>query len=416
VTIVHQTLPNGLTVIVEEMSHVESASYDLVIPGGFVCDTPERRGASLALSELIGKGAGSYDSRGLSEAFDGVGIRHGEGTGMDRFNLSGSLVAPRLERALELVAQMVLRPALPEEDIQPIQSLLLQDLEALADNPARRAMVELTERFYPAPYNRASLGQRDGILSVNRALMVEMHQRFFRPAGSILSVAGNVSAARVFSCVSELFEEWEGQAQSLPEFVARPPHDYFHIDDQSAQMQIVMAVPSVKFSEPYYYEAKMIASVLGSSMFGRLFVEVREKRGLCYSVYARHGATNLYGTISAYVGTTPERAQESLDVLLGEFEKLRGSITQEELDRCRTNLKANLVMGEESPGARAASNATDWWLLRRVRPLAEIHQAIDAVSLDSIDSCLRSYPFKPCSVLTLGRSPLTIDPSVVGGC
>lgn len=413
-TIFHQTLANGLTVIVEEMSHVESASYDLLIPGGFVCDQPDRRGASLILSELLGKGAGEFDSKGLSEAFDGSGIRHGEGTGMDRFTLSGSLVAPKLERALELVSQMVLRPSLPEADIQPIQSLLLQDLEALADNPARRAMVELTQRFYPAPYNRSSLGDRDGIRSVDRAMMVEMHGRFFRPEGAILSIAGKVSADRVLACVSELFEGWTGKGQALPEFGTRPSTDYYHIDDQSAQMQIVMAAPSVKFSEPLYYEAKIAASVLGASMFGRLFVEVREKRGLCYSVYARHGATNLYGTLSAYVGTTPERAQESLDVLLGECSKLRGSVTQEELNRSRTNLKANLVMGEESPGARAASNATDWWLLGRVRPLSEIHQAIDAVSLERIDQFLERFSFSPCSVLTLGRSPLNIDPRIVG--
>jgi predicted Zn-dependent peptidase len=148
-------------------------------------------------------------------------------------------------------------------------------------------------------------------------------------------------------------------------------------------------------------------------MFGRLFVELREKRGLCYSVYARHGATNLYGTMTAYVGTTPERAQESMDVLLSEFSRLKGSITQEELDRSRTNIKASIIMGEESPGARAASNATDWWLLKRVRSLKEIHEAIDRVRLDTLNQYLERYPFTPCSILTLGRTSLKVANSVV---
>lgn len=413
-TIVQTQLASGLSVIIEEMDHVESAAYDLVMPGGFICDAPGQVGSSLVLSELLGKGAGPYDSRALSEAFDGAGIRHGEGTGMDRFTLSGTLVASKLERALELVSHMVLRPHLLAEEIAPIQSILLQDLEALKDSPARRSMVELTKRFYPEPYNRSSLGEVDGIRSVDRSMMVRMHQKFFNPRGAILSIAGKVRVNDVLKVVEELFGGWTGEGIELPHFGARPTNDYYHIPDDSAQMQIVMAMPSVKFSEDLYYEGKIAASILGASMFGRLFVEVREKRGLCYSVYARHGATNLYGTMTAYVGTTPDRAQESLDVLVGEFERLRGTITQDEVDRCRTNLKASLVMGEESPGARAGSNATDWWLLRRIRTLAEINAAIDRVSIDGLNQFLEKYPFRPCSILTLGRAPLSVADGIVG--
>ncbi len=413
-TIEQTQLANGLSVIVEEMDHVESASYDLVLPGGFVSDLPGQVGASLVLSELIGKGAGGLDSRALSEAFDGAGIRHGEGTGMDRFTLSGSLVSSKLERALELVSSIVLAPRLPAEDIEPIQSILLQDIEALKDSPARRSMVELTKRFYPPPYNRSSLGEIEGIRSVDRALMAQMHKKFFNPKGAILSIAGKVRATHVLKVVDELFGNWAGEGVELPEFGALPSHDYYHIPDDSAQMQIVMAMPSVRFSDELYYEGKIAASILGASMFGRLFVEVREKRGLCYSVYARHGATNRYGTMTAYVGTTPERAQESLDVLVGEFQKLQGTITQEELSRCRTNLKASLIMGEESPGARAGSNATDWWLLRRIRTLSEINEAIDRVTLSGLKEFLDRYPFQPCSILTLGRAPLSVAPHIVG--
>ena len=241
-TIVQTQLANGLSVIIEEMEHVESVAYDLVMPGGFICDVPGQIGASLVLSELIGKGAGPYDSRGLSEAFDGAGIRHGEGTGMDRFTLSGSLVASKLGRALELVSHMVMSPRLPAEDIAPIQSILLQDIEALKDSPARRSMVELTKRFYPAPYNRSSLGEADGIRSVDRQLMVDMHRRFFNPKGAILSIAGKVRATDVLKLVEELFGEWSGKAIEVPQFGARPGHDYYHIPDESAQMQIVMAI------------------------------------------------------------------------------------------------------------------------------------------------------------------------------
>jgi predicted Zn-dependent peptidase len=407
-------LSNRLTVIVEEMDHVESVSYDLLVPGGLIVDGAGTVGASLIFAELLGRGAGGMDSRQLSAAFDSAGIRHGEGVGMDRFSLSGSLVADKLERAIELLSLMVREPSLPEEELPSIQSVMLQDIEALNDNPARKSMVELTKLYYPAPFNRSSLGEAQGISATTRETMVDLYKRYFVPERAILSIAGKVKTSDVLEWVERYLGGWSGCGSELPTFGAISPHRYYPIEVDSAQLQIVMAGPSVKFNEAAYYDGKVAVSLLGASMFGRLFVEVREKRGLCYSVYARHGATASYGTVTAYVGTTPERAQESLDVLLREFEGLRGSVADEELARAKTNLKATLVMGEESPGSRAASNAGDWWLLKRIRPLSEISAAIDAVSLESVDAFVERYPFRPCSILTLGRHPLEVPADVVG--
>ncbi len=405
-------LENGLSVIVEEIGHVESAAYDLLVPGGLISDPDSAVGSSLIFAELLGRGAGSYDSRALSEAFDDAGIRHGEWTGMDRFGFSGSLIASKLPRALELVSSMVQEPRLPEEEIENIRSVLLQDLVALNDNPARRASVELNRRYYPAPFNRSSLGDAAGLKATDRSRMLALHRELFGPQRAILSVAGKVKADEVFRLVERLFGGWQGAPAQLPPFGRISPHEYAHLEVDSAQAQIVLASPSVKFGEEGYYAGKVAVSLLGSSMFGRLFMELREKRGLCYSVYARHGANTSYGTVSAYVGTTPERAQESLDLLVGELERLKGSVTQAELARSKTNMQASLVMGEESPGSRAASNATDWWLLGRVRSLKEVNDAISAVSLDDVDSFLSRHPFTPCTILTLGRAPLEVSSSV----
>ena len=344
----HQ-LPNGLSLIIEEMSHVESASYDLLIPGGLICDPADRVGAGLILSDLISRGAGPLSSRQLSDAFDDLGIRHSEGVGSDRYACSGSLVSDSLGRALELVSYMVREPHLLEEEIPNIQSVLMQDIDSLNDNPARRSMVELSKRYYPAPYNRPSLGDADGIRGTTLTTVQQLWRKLFSPRKAILSIAGKVQTKEVLKVVERLFGDWSGEDVEIPQFGSMPKNDYFHIESESSQMQIVFASPSVRFNQKGYYDGKLAVSVLGASMFGRLFVEVREKRGLCYSVYARHGSTADYGTVTAYVGTTPERAQESLDVLLKELNGLKGTVTQNELERARTNLKAALIMGEESP-------------------------------------------------------------------
>lgn len=402
------TLANGLTVLVEEMPHVESAAYDLLIPGGLVVDGADTVGASVLGMELVGRGAGGLDSRSLSEAFENIGVRHGEGAGLDKFALSGVLVADKLEQALTLTSKMVLDPHLPSEEIGNIRSLMLQDIASLNDSPGRRAGVELHKRYYPAPFNRSSLGEAQGLENTTRDTIVSIHQRYFRPDRAILSVAGKVVSAEVFALAERLFGAWGGKADTIPTFGSLSPHDYYHLDSESAQLQILFASPSVKFGADDYYAGKVAISLLGASMFGRLFIEVREKRGLCYSVYARHASNKDYGTVTAYVGTTAERAQESLDVLLEQLHGLKGTVSPEELERAKVNLKAQLVLGDESPGSRAGSNATDWWLLQRVRPLAEISAAIDAVNVDTIDAFLTKYPFAPSSILTLGNRKLSI--------
>lgn len=406
------TLANGMTVIVEEMEHVESVAYELLLPGGLIIDTPETLGATVIFAELLSRGAGPFDARQLSEAFDAAGIRHGEGAGMDRFSFAGSLVADQLPRALELLACMVQEPHLPGDEIPSIQSVMLQDLAALKDNPARRSMVELQRRYYPAPFNRTGLGDKEGISRTDRTTVQRLCERVCVPGGAILSIAGKVKAAAVLDEVERRFGKWQGVAQPLPQFSQLSPHQYYPLEFESAQLQIVYAAPSVRVAEPLYYAGKVAVSVLGASMFGRLFVELREKRGLCYSVYARHAATTTYGTVTAYVGTTPERAQESLDLLLHEFERLSGSVSLDEVARAKTNLKATLVMGEESSGARASSNASDWWLLRRLRSLQEIRAEIDQVSLEHINGFLAQHPYAPFSLLTLGSHPLRVPTQI----
>ena len=401
-------LANGLTVLVEEMPHVESAAYDLLIPGGLVVDDERTVGASVLGMELIGRGAGGLDSRALSEAFEDIGVRHGEGAGLDKFAFSGVLVADKLEKALTLTSKMVLEPHLPSEEIGNIRSLMLQDIASLNDSPGRRAGVELHKRYYPAPYNRSSLGEAQGLENTSRDTIVSIHERYFRPDRAILSVAGKVSAREVFDLAERLFGGWKGTADEVPKFGSLSPHDYFHLESESAQLQILFASPSVRFGANDYYAGKVAISLLGASMFGRLFIEVREKRGLCYSVYARHASNKDYGTVTAYVGTTAERAQESLDVLLEQLHGLKGTVDEAELERAKVNLKAQLVLGDESPGSRAGSNATDWWLLQRVRPLSEISAAIDAVNVASIDAFLTAHPFNPNSILTLGNRKLNV--------
>lgn len=402
-----ETLGNGLTLIIEEIEDVESLAYELLIPGGILTDEPACLGSALLLAELTSRGAGDLDSKALSEAFDRRGIRHSEYAGQDRFVYHGTLLSEHLDEALKLVSLMVREPKLPTEEIEPIQSLLLQDINALMDNPARRAMVELAQIYYPEPYGRCVYGTASGIKACQaRSLRLDWERRY-GAQGCILSIAGKAQAKEVSKAVARHFGAWGGEAQELPRFDALPAHAYRHIQFESAQLQICLAYPSAPFGHPQYYPAKVANGILSGGMFGRLFIEVREKRGLVYHVSARHSATQDYGTVMVYAGTTPQRARETCQVLVHELRSLGGSIKPEELARAKANLKASLVIGEESPAARAGSNAQDWWLESRVRTLEEIISELERVQAADVDRHLSDFRADSFMSLTLGSQDLS---------
>jgi len=163
----------------------------------------------------------------------------------------------------------------------------------------------------------------------------------------------------------------------------------------------------VPVADPDYYAARAAAAVLSGGMSSRLFTEVREKRGLCYSVYAFHETFKTQGTMLAYAGTRAEKAQETLDVTVGELRRLKDGIEDDEIDRVKAGLKSSLIMQEESTSARAGAIATDWYYLGRVRSFDEIQAMIDGLTPASVLGYVHRYPMRDVTLVTLGPKPLT---------
>lgn len=401
-TVVTHTLSNGLQLLLEPMSHVQSAAYDLQFPGGILVDDEARVGESLILAELTARGAGPYSSHELSDHYDDLGIRHAESAGGDRFAFRGNCLFDVLPRALELMSYSLLAPHLPQQEIEPIRSLMLQDIESLRDNPPRLAFTELAARYYPAPFSRPMHGDAAGIMQVDQHSVTKLHKHTFCAAGAVFSCAGKIEPAQVIAQAEMLFSSWSGTVAAIPAFAGHPKPCNHHIPYEGAQVQLVTVAPAAKFGDPDYYVAKVLNELLSGGMFGRLFIEIREKRGLVYSAYSRHIGNQSLGVFQCYAGTTPENVQTTIDVLNTELMRLKGSIEPAELQRAKTNLKSALVIGEESSSARASSNSSDWLLCGAVRPIASIIHALDRVSVSDIERYVERFPFSQQTVLTLG--------------
>jgi predicted Zn-dependent peptidase len=401
------TLPNGLVLLAEKMDHVRSAAMNLMVPAGAAFDPDGQLGVGTVLADLITRGAGDRDSRALSLALDNLGVDRSESVGAVNMRFGASTLARNLPAALDIYADIVLRPHFPDDELEPVQALTLQDIQSLEDVPQQKVMVELRRRYYPPPLNKDRRGRKEDIAALTIDMVKAQHRRLFRPNGSILSVAGNVEWEPLKAQVERLFGGWKA-GEKLDATVQPHAPQSAHIDKDTQQTQIALAYPSVPVPHPDYYSARAAAAVLSGGMSSRLFNEVREKRGLCYSVGAFHETMNDRGTMLACAGTRAARAQETLDVTMAELRNLANGITDDEIVRVKAGLKSSLIMLDESTSGRAGAIATDWFYLGRVRDFDEIQAAINALTPDAIVEHLRRFPVKDVTLVTLGPAALTL--------
>ncbi len=405
-------LDNGLTVVVEPMPHLRSAAFTLLLPAGSATDPDGQSGAAQLVNGMVYRGAGERDARALSNALDDLGVQRGGGVGVEYTTHSGALLADDLEAALALYADIARRPLLPEAELDAERALALQAIQSLNDNPTQRLFVELAKVYFPGPFGRSTLGEVDELQRIDHAALQSDHAARYQPGGGVLTVAGGVEPERAREIAERLFGDWQGSPPPTPQPQARTEPHYQHLQQATNQTQIAVAYPSLTLDDPDYYHERLALNVLSGGMASRLFTEVRTKRGLVYSVFAGPRLYKGLGLVLSYAGTQPERAQECIDVLLGELRRVSEGVTEDELARARTGLLAALVMQGESTGARASAMASDLFLIGRPRSLDEIRGAVDAITLDSLNRYLRQHPAHDFAVLTLGPAPVEITSNV----
>ena len=400
-------LANGFVLVAEHMPAVASAAFTFLLPTGSRLDPANAQGSSAVLLDWLFRGAGSRNARQLDDFLDGLGLHREGSVSTEYTSLGGALLGDNLLDALDVHADVLRFPQLPPEQFDLSRQLALQQLATQLDEPRSKLLLELRKRHFPEPLGRNPLGNPEHLASLAGPATADFYRQAYLPAGTILAVAGNFDWPTLRDRVSSLFADWTGQPPPPPP-LGQAGAKLDHLSQETAQTQIGIAYNSVPLSHPNYYPARLAVAVLSGGMSGRLFTEVREKRGLCYHVSASHHVLKDRGSVLCYAGTTSDRAQETLQVTLAELKRLPDGIAPEELDRAKIGLKASLIMQGESTSARSASAAADFYHLHRVRSLDEIADAIDAVSVSGVLDHLREFPPSDFTILTLGNKKLEV--------
>ncbi|MEE2719744.1 MAG: pitrilysin family protein [Planctomycetota bacterium] len=401
---------NGLQLLVEPKKNVKSCGLHWVFPSGACMDDGNRVGASVMLAEMLVRGAGSMDSRALSDAMDRCGMRRSTDVGVFHLSASATMLGTSLDRGLELLSTMVLEPHLAEESVEPVRSLCLQSLDSLRDEPQHEVMLRLRARHRRSPFNRNGYGERDAIESMARSDLQSAWERGIVPDGAMLGVCGDVEPSDLVDRLEERFGTWSGTA-SHPKEENESRGGAEHVDRDSAQVHIALAWDAPAASHADAVLERLASRIFGGSSSGRLFTEVRQKQSLCYSVGGSYRVGPERGEIVVYAGTTPERAQKTLDTCLAEYRRMKQGITEDEFNRARIGLESGLIFSGESTSARATALVSDQFLLGHPRSLDDVRSEIAAVTLDQVNAYLARRSDVAPTIVTMGPAPLDIDDS-----
>jgi predicted Zn-dependent peptidase len=251
----------------------------------------------------------------------------------------------------------------------------------------------------------------DDVLAADIDDIRRLFRRRYRPDGAILGVAGQFDFPALRDLVGELFADWTpGEPETIDEQPA--PSGYEHLLYESNQTHIGIAYPGIPYRHPEYFQAWGATGVLSGGMSARLFTEVRERRGLCYSVHASYHTLRDRAAVFCHAGTTADRAQETLDVTLGELRRLADGVRGDELDRLKARMASGLIMQQESSSARSGAIARDWYHLARVRPVEELQALVEGLTPESVNAYLAAHPPEQFTIVTLGPEPLEVNHGV----
>jgi predicted Zn-dependent peptidase len=289
--------------------------------------------------------------------------------------------------------------------------MVLQNLAGTEDDPAHRAILALREIHYPAPWGMPAEGLSADVERLTADDVRGFVAAHVRPRGAIIAIAGRIDWPDFVSRIERLFGDWDPGAGATVTPGPRGPR-VRHVPHDSQQTHIALSWSVPPYRSDDSYEATAALAVLGGGSSSRLFSEVRERRGLCYSVSAGYQTHRDFAMALCYSGTTAARAQETLDVMLAEIGRLPGTIEEAELGRVKARAKSGLVMQQESSAARAGAIARQWYHLGRIRTLAEELDRYDQLSVQSIEAWLAAHPVRDLSVVSLGREPLEVRDAV----
>ena len=378
------TLSNGFRIVTEHMPSMNSAAIGVWVLAGARHEAAAQNGVAHFLEHMAFKGTKTRSALQIAEAIEDVGGYINAYTSREVTAYYARVLAEDVPLALDVVADILRNPIFEDREIEVERGVILQEIGQALDTPDDIIFDWLQEKAYPDhPLGRAILGEAEGVRGFSRDDLLRFVGERYQPGQMILSAAGAVDHDALVKAAEQLFGDM-APGDSAPATNARFAGGESRTVKQLEQAHFALAFESPDYTSPKIHTAQIYATALGGSMSSRLFQEIRERRGLCYTIFAQAGAYSDTGMMTIYAGTSADEMRGLADITIDEMKRAAEDLSPAELERARAQMKAGLLMGLESPSNRAERSARMLQIWGRVPALDEVIANIDGVTLSDL--------------------------------
>lgn len=373
------TLDNGFRIVTENMPSLESASLGIWVTAGGRHERVQQNGIAHFLEHMAFKGTATRSALEIAEAIEDVGGFINAYTSREMTAYYVRVLRQDVGLGLDVISDILLNPVFDPKEIEVERGVILQEIGQSLDTPDDVVFDWLQEVSYPKQsIGRTILGPAERVKAFSRDDLQGFVAERYGPSQMILSAAGAVDHDTIVREAERLFGQLADRPSAAVDLARFSGGEKREIKELE-QAHFTLALEGPNYRDPEIYTAQIFASAFGGGMSSRLFQEVREKRGLCYSIFAQAGAFSDSGMMTIYAGTSGEQLDELASLTVDEIKRAADDMTDAEVERARAQMKAGLLMGLESPERRAERLARLVAIWDRVPPLAETVAMIDAV-------------------------------------
>ena len=404
-----QTLPNGLTIITEQMPHIRSASIGIWLQTGSRDEDPEWNGISHFIEHMVFKGTKHRTAEEIARQVDSVGGNMDAFTAKECICFNIKVLDEHIPTALDILSDLVLNPVFDAADIARERGVILEEIKMDEDNPDYLVHEIFTQNFWKDhPWGKPILGTKETVKRFERQAVLDAYDRRFVPGNIIVSAAGNLDHDRFVELTKRHFEHMpamkNGFHSAAPKIISR-----IILRNKKAleQVQLCLGVPAYPIAHEKRHAGYVLNTLLGGGMSSRLFQNIRERQGLAYSIYSDLNPYRDTGCLAIYAGTSLPSAAKVVQSVVSEFRTLKAEpVPEEELRRAKAQLKGSLMLSLESSTSRMSNLARQEMYFERYHDLDELIEHIEAVTADDLTSLANEF-FKTESVAVtaLGNLP-----------
>jgi predicted Zn-dependent peptidase len=375
--------PTGLTVITDSMPHLQTASLGVWVGSGSRDEQPHEHGISHLLEHMAFKGTKRRSARQIAEEIEAVGGDLNAATSVETTAYYARVLKADVPLALDVLSDILANPTFDGEELAREQNVIVQEIGATEDAPDDLVFDFLQSTAFPdQPMGRSILGTPESVCSFKGPNLRDYLTRNYRGPDMVVAAAGAIEHAVIVAEAERHFGQFNGPAAPVPLPARFGGGERLQARDLE-QVHIAVALEGLSQRDPNLYSLQVFTNVLGGGMSSRLFQEVREKRGLCYAIYAYHAPFSDTGMFGLYSGTDADDTGELMRVVVDEIADAAANINEAEVNRAKAQMKAGLLMALESSGARAQQLAGQIFAYGRPIPLEEIVSRIENVTVDS---------------------------------